>query len=335
MPIHVEAMKEEYLRSDGLLHIGTDCVLCRPRLRWLRIRAGYLVALVLSLTMLTACAAQDQPSNSQTLPEAPQPAKPGLAAILSAESCQIKNTGATVSGTAALRALAVSGLDVVSHSAGQVAVATTVCVPYMPMINWYARFLNGPAVKPLTPDQKAYLAVHNLIDPFNLLTIMGEAGISVAANPHSGYGPGFHGWSEYVGVSFTQDMTDEFFGTFLIPSLFHQDPHYHRMPKASTRRRVLHAAAQVFWTQSDNGKGMINYANLAGFAIDGAISNLYVPGQRTNFSSSVSRYTIALATAPIDNYVIEFLPDLARHIHVQVVVIQRIINQVARSNNTE
>jgi hypothetical protein len=107
------------------------------------------------------------------------------------------------------------------------------------------------------------------------------------------------------------------------------------MPKASTKRRIFHAAAQVLWTQSDNGKGMINYANLAGFAIDGAISNLYVPGQRTNFSSSVSRYSIALATAPIDNYVSEFLPDLARHIHVQVVVIQRIINQVARSDNAE
>ena len=323
------------MRNDALLDIRTDRARCRPRLQWLRITASYLVAIAVSLTMITACAAQDQPSNSQTLPDAPQPAKPGLAAILSAESCQVKNTGATVSSTAALRALAVSGLDVVGRSAGQAAVATTVCVPYMPMINWYARFLNGPAVKPLTPDQKAYLAVHNLIDPFNLLTIMGEAGISVAANSHSGYGPGFHGWGNYVGVSFTQDMTGEFFGTFLIPSLVHQDPHYHRMPKASTKRRIFHAAAQVFWTQSDNGKGMINYANLAGFAIDDAIGDLYVPGQQTRFSAGASRYGIALATAPIDNYVIEFLPDLARHIHVQVVVIQRIINQVARTNNTE
>lgn len=37
-----------------------------------------------------------------------------------------------------------------------------------------------------------------------------------------------------------------------------------------------------------------------------------------------------LATAPIDNFVSEFLPDVALHIHVQIVVIQRIINQVAK-----
>ncbi len=80
---------------------------------------------------------------------------------------------------------------------------------------------------------------------------------------------------------------------------------------------------------------MVNYANVVGFALDDAIGDLYVPGQRTNFSSSASRYGIALATAPIDNYVSEFLPDIARHIHVQVVVIQRIINQVARTGSTE
>ena len=47
--------------------------------------------------------------------------------------------------------------------------------------------------------------------------------------------------------------------------------------------------------------------------------------------ASAARWGIGLATAPIDNFVSEFLPDVARHIHVQVVVIQRIINQVAKT----
>jgi hypothetical protein len=43
-----------------------------------------------------------------------------------------------------------------------------------------------------------------------------------------------------------------------------------------------------------------------------------------------------LATAPIGNFITEFLPDVAKHIHVQVVIVQRIINQVANkeSNGT-
>jgi hypothetical protein len=201
--------------------------------------------------------------------------------------------------------------------------------PVAPVIDWYARFLNGPQVKALTPLQKAHLAARNLIDPFNLLTIAGEAAISVAANSHSPYGPGMPGHGRYVGVSFTQNMVGEFFGTFLIPSIAHQDPHYHRMYGASIPRRALHTITQIAWTQGDNGEGMVNYADLAGFVFDDAIGSLYVPGVQTNFRAGAERYGIALATAPIDNVITEFVPDVARHIHVQIVVIQRIINRVA------
>lgn len=202
-------------------------------------------------------------------------------------------------------------------------------------MDWYARFLNGPQVKPLTAKEKAWLAVRNVGDPFNLLTVFGEAGISVASNSHSPYGPGFPGYGRYVGVSFTQDLTGEFFGTFLIPSITHQDPHYHRMPNASIPRRFLHTVDQIVWTRGDNGRNMLNYADLVGFAIDDEISNLYVPGQQTNLPASASRYAIGLATAPVDNLITEFLPDVARHIHVRVVLVQRIINQVAKSNGGE
>lgn len=233
-----------------------------------------------------------------------------------------------------MRALAVSGLGEVSPNAGTTIVETMVCVPHLAIVNWYARFLTGPQVNPFTPREKARLAVHNLLDPFNLITIGGDAAIAVGANSHSGYGPGIPGWGRYVGVSFTQDMTGEFFDTFLIPSLARQDPHYHRMPSAGIPRRALHAAAQIFWTQGDDGKGMLNYGDLAGFAIDDEISNLYVPGQATRASATATRYAVGLATAPIDNFVIEFLPDVARHIHVQIVIIQRVINQVARTGDT-
>jgi hypothetical protein len=101
------------------------------------------------------------------------------------------------------------------------------------------------------------------------------------------------------------------------------------MEKAPLRRRIQHAILQVVWTQGDNGKGMLNYANLVGFAADDGIANLYVPGRETDASASFARYGTALATAPIGNFINEFLPDVASHIHVQIVIIQRIINQVA------
>jgi hypothetical protein len=39
--------------------------------------------------------------------------------------------------------------------------------------------------------------------------------------------------------------------------------------------------------------------------------------------------SLAQHAAPVDNFITEFLPDIASHIHVRVVLVQRIINQVA------
>jgi hypothetical protein len=184
----------------------------------------------------------------------------------------------------------------------------------------------------MTPREKGWLATKNVIDPFNAITILGLSAISAASDSHSPYGPGFHGWEKNVGVSYTQDITGEFFGVFLIPSITHQDPHYHRMSHATIPKRIFHAIYQVAWTQGDNGKGMLNYSNLVGFAIDDEIGNLYVPGRETNASATAQRYAIGLATAPVDNFITEFLPDVARHIHVQVVLVQRVINMVAEKD---
>lgn len=183
----------------------------------------------------------------------------------------------------------------------------------------------------MTPRDKAWLATRNAVDPFNAITILGEAAFSVGFDSHSPYGPGMPGYARYIGVSYTEDLTGEFFGTFLIPSIVHQDPHYHRMEHAKIVRRIAHAITQVVWTQGDNGRGMLNYSNLVGFAIEDEIGNLYVPGRETNASATAQRYATGIATAPIGNFITEFVPDVARHIHVQVVIIQRIINQVARN----
>ncbi len=236
------------------------------------------------------------------LPEAPQPQTPTPSNALAAKHCPVK-PGAQP--------------------------APPPCPPYPPK-SWYVRFIDGPEVKPLTPAEKARQAAWNIVAPFNDITILGEAAISVGADAHSPYGPGMRGFGKYVGVSYTEDMTGEFFGTFLIPSIVHQDPYYHRMPSASILKRIRHAITQVVWTQSDYGKGMVNYANLVGYAIDDEIGNLYVPDRGTNLPASGERYGIGLATAPIDNFITEFLPDVAKRIHIRVVLVQRIINQVAK-----
>ncbi len=234
-----------------------------------------------------------------------------------------------MTATGGMRVLAVAGL--IPHASAESAptVEAKVCVTHAPVIDWYARFLTGPDVMPFSPVQKLRLAADNLTNPFNLLTIVGEAGISIAINSHTAYGPGFPGWGRNVGVSFTQDMTSQFFGTFVIPSITHTDPHYHRRPDMSIPRRAFHCAKDIFRERADNGKETFNYSEIFGPMVDMSLANLYVPGQQTHFSADAERYGVDLATAPIDNFITEFVPSIAAHIHTHVVFVQRIVNQVA------
>ena len=257
----------------------------------------------------------------------------GAASTAAATPGQAAASGAALGiGTPAAKANAETDALLVPCSSPNPLVAYLPMMKKLPLINWYARFLDGPQVKPMTPKEKAWLAVRNVMDPFNAVTILASSAIAVGSNADSPYGPGMRGFGRYVGVSYAQDATGEFFGTFLIPSLVHQDPHYHRMPQATLKRRIAHCIYQVVWTQGDNGKGMVNYADVVGFGIDDEVANLYVPGRQTRASATAQRYASALALAPTDNAITEFLPDVAKKIHVRVVLIQRIINQVAKTD---
>jgi hypothetical protein len=196
-------------------------------------------------------------------------------------------------------------------------------------LNKYVTSGKNPA-PPLTPMGKLRLAGKDIIDPFNLLTIAADSAIAIGSDSHSSYGPGMAGFGKYAGVALTGDITGEFFGTFLIPSLTHQDPRYHRMQHATIPRRIGHTIVQVVWTKGDNGQNMPNYGSVFGLAAANILGNLYVPGEHTTPGATTARWATGLATAPIDNILTEFLPDVARHVNVRVVLFQRILNSVAR-----
>ena len=132
-----------------------------------------------------------------------------------------------------------------------------------------------------------------------------------------------------AGVTLLEDATGEFFGTFLIPSIVHQDPHYRRMPKARIPRRVLHAVSRTVIAQHDDGRTMPNYATLLTYPIASVLSNYYVPGIHADTASTVDRVFTGYAFDPINNLITEFLPDIAKRIQIRIIFVQRILNQIA------
>ena len=320
-----------------------EAVSCQSNHRALRQSRSIFPALFLFVSALApalACAqvtAPSEPVNTAApIPSAPLPIiknqKQGPCRVIP----KSESSGKTITALGANYLAATAGFPPIERAGRPTGIGNPTqdmqnlppCLP-PPLINFYQRFINGPEIKPLTPREKARLAARNVLDPFNAITIGASAAIAIGSDSHSAYGPGIPGFWLYTGVSYTEDMTSEFFGTFLIPSVFHQDPHYHRMPHAPLPRRILNAIVQVGWTRSDSGKGIPNYSSLIAAPIDAEIANLYVPGLETDLPSTAARVVTGYALAPTDNFVTEFLPDVARHIHVQIVFVQQIINQVS------
>ncbi|MGA8940676.1 MAG: hypothetical protein WB439_16050 [Acidobacteriaceae bacterium] len=184
-------------------------------------------------------------------------------------------------------------------------------------------------VRPLTSAQKGELAIRAVIDPFNLLAIATFSGVSVAVNSHSVYGPGFKGWGKLAGYSLAEDSQADFTGIYVIPSLVQEDPRYHRMPQASVRRRIAHALIHTFVSQHDDGSLMPNYATILNVPLSAEISNLYVPDIGTNVPDTAKRILVGYATDPIGPLVAEFLPDVAKRVHVHIIFAQQILNRLA------
>ena len=278
------------------------------------------------LALLVSAPAFGQEAPSLVLASAPVSAVSGPADAVDSSSlpdAPLPGTGMTSESTWTLPAPA----PVLSPCPAQRTPDTPPC-----LVNPYRRFLDSTAPHPLTVRQKGYLAVHNFLDAGNVVTIAGTAAFTVGVNSHTAYGPGFHGFAWNTAYSFSQDATGEFFGTFLIPSIFHEDPHYHREPYAPVAHRVVHALARTLIAQSDTGRMMPNYAVLMTYPISAETSNLYVPGIAGNGPSTVKRIATGLATDPVNNLITEFLPDVAKRVNIRVIFVQRLVNMMTAGN---
>jgi len=264
-------------------------------------------------------------STLNNLPDAPDAVDPARSNVVAVAQASFQQTGDGAKPCNVFRAM-----KVIHYNPNR---ADEVPKPCSNLIYPYQRFLGTRVIIPMTWDEKGYLALHDLADPANFVTIVGISGISVAADSHSAYGPGFKGFGKSVGISYVQDVTSQFFGAFAFPVIFHQDPRYFRMPDAPLSKRILYSVSRTIISRHDDGSAMPNYSVLLNYPIDAVLANQYVPGVHNDASSTVTRILSGYALDPANNLLNEFLPDVASHVHVRIIFVQRILNNLASNNN--
>ncbi len=168
----------------------------------------------------------------------------------------------------------------------------------------------------LSASDKFHMFVESTADPLNYVGAAWEAGTAQMDRDDPTYRQGAAGFGKRYGAAVTDNATSDFFGIYLYPSLFRQDPRYFRLGQGSTQVRIGHALAHRFVTRGDSGKLMPNYSEWFGTVSSKALSNLYHPGNPRGFGPTASRVGYSVANDMAWDVLREFWPEIARKFHL-------------------
>ena len=171
---------------------------------------------------------------------------------------------------------------------------------------------NDKNAPPLTPGGKFRIFLDNTTDPFILIGAGLQAGVSQATNEFRGYGQGAAGYGKRLGASLADFSIGELMGSFVFPSLLHEDPRYFREGSGSGGKRLIYALSSAVITRKDSGRRGFGWANILGRIAAGAISNAYYPQEDRGVGLVFSRTAIGVGFGTAGAVFSEFGPDIQK-----------------------
>ncbi|MCU1284705.1 MAG: hypothetical protein JWO13_1055 [Acidobacteriales bacterium] len=184
----------------------------------------------------------------------------------------------------------------------------------------HPRFESGKRICSLPVMKKFQLFAKDTFEPVTFVVAGFNAGLAQAQNDDPKFGQGAEGYGRRFGAAFADQVSGQFFGTFLYPTILHEDPRYYRRGEGSNRKRLFHAFSHAFVTHSDSGKHTFNFSEWMGAASTTALGNLYHSGNRRGFQPA-ARSTAYAVTYDIGFDILrEFWPELTQHLKLPFVV---------------
>ncbi len=149
---------------------------------------------------------------------------------------------------------------------------------------------------PLSTGGKFKLFVDNSA---SLSTLVGSAlvaGVGQAEDYPEGYGQGSEGYGKRFGATMARNASSNFFGTFLLASMLHQDPRFFPQKDPTFGGSVKYSLTRVVITRNDDGNDAANWSGLLGPLMAEALANAYWPEEDRNVGQTFRRYGVDLAT---------------------------------------
>ena len=168
--------------------------------------------------------------------------------------------------------------------------------------------------QPLTPAKKFKLFISNSVSPLAIGGSLSSTGISQARNSHEAYGQGGEGYGKRLGASMARSASSQFFGTFVFPTIFRQDPRYFPLKEASFEQRVKHALRRVVITQADCGGEAPNISRLLGFLASEGLASTYLPDDERTVGGTFRRTSRDIGIRAGTNMMREYWPTIFKRL---------------------
>jgi hypothetical protein len=163
---------------------------------------------------------------------------------------------------------------------------------------------------PLSTGQKFKLFVDDSVSLSTLLGSAASAAIGQADDYPHGYGQGWDAYGKRFGASMARNASSNFFGTFLLASMLHQDPRFFPQRDPTFGGSVKYALTRVVITRNDDGNDAANWSGLLGPLMAEGLANAYWPEEDRTAGQTFRRYGVDLATTAGFNMLRNYWPVL-------------------------
>jgi len=173
---------------------------------------------------------------------------------------------------------------------------------------------------PLTANQKFKLFLSRSVSSAQIFSSLAGAAIGQARDSLPGYGQGWAGYGNRFGSSLASGAATQFFGTYMLSSMFHDDPRYFVKLSGGWRGRIGHALGRVVVIRSDEGGYRFNVPQTLGPLMAESLANAYLPQRERTAGKTFGRFGIRIAWTAAGNVVREYWADIFRDLRINKVV---------------
>jgi hypothetical protein len=144
---------------------------------------------------------------------------------------------------------------------------------------------------PLTSFDKLKLAANNTVSLSSVGAVVIGSAYGQAVNSPSGWGQGWGAYGQRLGADMARVASYNFFGTYVIASVTHEDPRFYVRKDLNFGQSVKYAASRLVITRNDAGAEVVNYNGILGPLAAEGLANVYYPQGSKNFGSTMIRYS--------------------------------------------